>query len=309
MLRIIKPNTNINFMSKRHVFMGLSFLLLIISIFLFSTKGLNYGIDFTGGIELQVKFKNNTKIVEVRKSLSRLNLRALEVQSFGEENINEFLLRIKGQEEKLTETIKNIENNLSSSFGNDSYDVRKVDLVGPKVGKELRSKGFYAIIYALIGILIYIALRFDYKFSPGAVLAIVHDVLITIGIFSLFKIQFTLSTIAALLTIVGYSLNDTIVVYDRIRETMEKLKGTVFQGVINRAINDTLSRTILTSLTTLAVVSMLLLYGGNIIKDFALALFIGVVVGTYSSIFIASPVLLDIDKAMHKKKEKNNVKM
>lgn len=304
MFKIIKPNTNINFMSKRHFFIGLSFLLLLVSVFLFATKGLNYGIDFTGGIELQVKFKKDTKIVDVRNSLKKLNLKALEVQSFGEEDVNEFLLRIKGQEEKLTQTIKVIEGNLDANFGKGSYDVRKVDLVGPKVGKELRKKGFYAIIYALIGILIYIALRFDYKFSPGAVLALVHDVLITVGIFSLFKIQFTLSTIAALLTIVGYSLNDTIVVYDRIRETMEKLKGTVFQSVINRAINDTLSRTILTSLTTLAVVSMLLFYGGSVIKDFALALFIGVIVGTYSSIFIASPILLDIDKAISKK-EKN----
>lgn len=302
MVSFIKPNTNIKFMANRYLFMTISLILVVISLVFIFTKGLSYGIDFTGGVEVQIKFEEgrNIDISEIRKVVNSLNLGSVQVQNF--EDTNDFLIRIEGEKEGLNQTSKEIEAAISKNFGN--YELRKVDLVGPRVGEELRQRGFYSILYALIGILIYIALRFDYKFSPGAVLSLIHDLIITMGIFSIFKLPFTLSTIAALLTIVGYSLNDTIVVYDRIRETMGDLKGVVLSGVIDRAINDTLSRTILTSFTTLLVVAMLVIFGGGAIQDFAIALFIGVVVGTYSSIFIAAPILLDIDR-MTDKKAKN----
>jgi preprotein translocase subunit SecF len=227
----------------------------------------------------------------------------LQVQSFGDSSFHEFLIRVEGEEKELDKLTKSIQKTLEEKYGKDTHEIRRIDIVGPKVGSELRRDGFYSIIYALVGILIYIAFRFDYKFSPGAVAALIHDVVITLGIFSLLQYQFTLSTIAALLTIIGYSLNDTIVVYDRIRETMGKLKGTVLESVINKALNETLSRTLLTSLTTLIVVAMLLIFGGSVIRDFAFALMIGVLVGTYSSIFIASPVLINMDRILNKKKD------
>jgi len=174
-------------------------------------------------------------------------------------------------------------------------------MVGPKAGKELRRKGFWAIVYSIIGLLIYISWRFEFRFAIGAILALVHDVLVTIGVFSMMNKEFNLPILAAILTIVGYSLNDTIVVFDRIRENMRKMKGVKFEELVNRSINETLSRTILTSLTTLIAVVVFFLFGGGVIRDFAFALIIGIVTGTYSSIYIASPVVIDLGKLMGRK--------
>lgn len=302
MFTIIKPGTNIDFLGKKNICIFISLLLVIISIFLVFTRGINYGIDFTGGIELQVKFNKDVDIKDLRLALSNIKGKDdLQVQSFGDK-ANEFLIRLQGEEENLEKVSSGITEQFNKSYGSDSFEVLKTDIVGPKVGAELRSSGFYAVLYALIGILIYITLRFDFKYSPGAVIALIHDVIITVGIFSLLQIQFTLSTIAALLTIVGYSLNDTVVVFDRIREVVGKNKGIIAPSLINKALNDTLSRTILTSFTTLLVVICLFIYGGSVIMNFSIALLIGITVGTYSSLFIATPSLMFFDKLREKKK-------
>jgi len=299
MFTIIKANLNIDFLGKRNFFIFLSSVLVIASLILIFTRGINYGIDFTGGIELHVKFNNSVDIKNLRDNLNSLeSTDELGVQNFGDSDL-EYLIRFKGSQENVEKLNKDITESFNTNYGIGAYEILKVDMVGPRVGKELRNSGFYAVLYALIGILLYIAIRFDFKYSPGAVVALIHDVIITVGVFSLFQRQFSLSTIAALLTIVGYSLNDTVVVFDRIRETIGK--GSLAISIVNKAINDTLSRTILTSITTLIAVICLSIFGGPILFDFALALLIGITVGTYSTLFIATPTLLYFDKLYSKK--------
>lgn len=301
MFTFIKPDINIDFMGKRLFFAFVSATLLIISLILIFTRGINFGIDFTGGVEIQAKFNSDVDVKDLRLTLTGIKGHDdLQVQRLGEEH-NEFLIRFKGEEKDLDSLSASITNIFKEKYGDGSFEILKVDMVGPKVGKELRNSGFYAILYALIGILIYITIRFDFKYSPGAVLCLVHDVIITIGVFSLLQREFSLTTIAALLTIVGYSLNDTVVVFDRIRETVGKTKGVIASSLVNKALNETLSRTTLTSLTTLFVVIALFFFGGLVLRDFALALLIGITIGTYSSIYIASPIMLLMEKYFAKK--------
>jgi preprotein translocase subunit SecF len=279
--------------------------LVLASLTAFFVKGLNYGVDFTGGIELNVKFNSEDVTTQkVRELMSQIKVADLQVQKFSDGSSNEYLIRVKGADENLGNITKEMEKKLSDNFATGDYEIRKVDVVGPKVGRELKLSGLYALIYAMLGIFIYIAIRFDYKFSPGAVIALLHDSIIVVGVFAITQYQFTLSTIAALLTVIGYSVNDTIVVYDRIRETMAKQKGTSLHDVINRGINDTLRRTVLTSFTTMLVVTMLLIFGGATLWDFSLALFVGILVGTYSSIFVASPIIILFNKLAEQKTNK-----
>lgn len=302
MFMMIKPNTNFDFMGKRFIFLGISAFILLASVVLFFTHGLNYGVDFTGGIEMNVAFTDTSVDSQhVREILKEVKADDLQVQKFSDSKYNEYLIRVKGNDESLGQLTKDIEVKLEQKFEKGKYEIRKVDIVGPKVGKELKMSGIYALIYAMLGIFIYVAIRFDYKFSTGAIVALIHDPLVIIGVFSITGYQFTLSTIAALLTIIGYSVNDTIVVYDRIRENMEKQKGTNLYDVINKSVNETLSRTILTSLVTMLVVVMLLIFGGSTLWDFSLALAIGIVVGTYSSIFVASPIVLYMETFAEKR--------
>ncbi|NOZ88250.1 MAG: protein translocase subunit SecF [Deltaproteobacteria bacterium] len=226
---------------------------------------------------------------DMLKVLQAVGMEHFQVFRMGKKEKQEFRVVFQG-------LAKQIEQGLEKKFGQGNVKVIRVDAVGAKVGKKLRNDGILAILYALIGILIYIGLRFDLKFAPGAVICLMHDVLITVGLFSLLNKEFTLSIIAALLTIVGYSLNDTIVVFDRIRENMAKLRGSSLPDITNKSINETLSRTLLTSLTTLITVAALFVYGGGIIHDFAFAMLVGVIVGTYSSIFVASPIMLYLNK-------------
>jgi len=302
MFLLIKPHTKFDFMGTRYIWITVSAFLILASITLFFTKGLNYGVDFTGGIEMNVKF-NDAAVdsQKVRAVMNEVKIEDLQVQKFSDSRYNEYLIRVKGGNESLGQLTKDIEAKLSERFEKGSYEVRKVDIVGPKVGKELKLSGIYSLIYAMLGIFIYVAIRFDYKFSTGAIVALIHDPLIIVGVFSLTGYQFTLTTVAALLTVVGYSTNDTIVVYDRIRETMRNQKGTSYYDIINKAVNDTLSRTILTSVVTMLVVVMLLIFGGKTLWDFSLALTIGIVVGTYSSIFIASPIVLYMENLADKR--------
>jgi preprotein translocase subunit SecF len=302
MFNIVKPNTNYDFVKASRIGVIASIIVIGIMMFVFFTKGLNYGVDFTGGIEMQVKFDDaSVDSQKLRTVMQEIKSGDVQVQKFSDATGNEYLIRVKGSEADLNVVTKDIELKLETTFNKGSYDIRKIEIVGPKVGRELKMSAIYALIYAMLGIFIYIAIRFDYKFSPGAIVALIHDVLFTVGIFAITGYQFTLSTVAALLAIVGYSVNDTIVIYDRIREVMDKHKGMSLPIMINKALNETLSRTILTTLVTFLCVLMIFIFGGSSLRDFSLALVVGMVSGVYSTVFIASPVILLMERLFGKK--------
>jgi preprotein translocase subunit SecF len=282
--------THINFLGHRRAAFIISAVLIAAGVISLAIQGgPKQGIDFQGGILLQVQFERPISAESIRETLAGIGLADAEIQHFG--NGREAIIRTMGEEgEDLTGVILNALN--EANPGNQA-DVRRQELVGPKVGGELRAKASLAILYALIGILIYISLRFEFKFAVGAVAALVHDVMITLGMFSLTGRELSLPVIAAFLTVVGYSLNDTIVIYDRIREDRRKLYGKSFVEIVNTSLNESLSRTLVTSLTTLLVVLCLFFFGGEVIKDFAFALMVGVLVGTYSSIYVASPLVVE----------------
>ena len=292
MFNLIPKETNIPFIKLHKSGYFFSTIIVIASIFFFLFKGLNYGIDFKGGTLVEIGTENSVKIEELRLITGNLALGDVQIQKFGTKN--NFLIRVEeriGGESSQQESIKILKNALAKQIvGNIQY--RRVEVVGPKVSSELIQKGTMAVIIAVVSMLIYIWVRFEWQFSLGAVIALIHDVLISIGVFSLAQIEFNLSIIAALLTIVGYSMNDTVVVYDRVRENLRKFKKMEMSELLNLSINNTLSRTIMTSLTTLLALFCLYFLGGEIIKGFAFAMMLGVVVGTYSSIFIAVPLLL-----------------
>jgi preprotein translocase subunit SecF len=291
-MQIIRPDTNINFVGRRKIAAIVSVALIVIGLASLVVRGgPNYGIDFAGGTVVQVIFTEATSAAAIRASLDDLKLRGIAVQQFGDE-ANEFLIRIQETSEELEGLSRNIALALQSSYGESGVEVRRSEMVGPQVGRDLREKGFLAVLYAMIGILVYITWRFEFRFAVGAIIALLHDVLITLGVFSLTGREIDLPIIAAFLAIIGYSLNDTIIVFDRIRENLGKHSRDPFAVVVNRSINETLSRTILTSGTTLMVVLALFIFGGGVIHNFAFALLIGILVGTYSSIFVASPVLI-----------------
>ncbi len=310
-MQLIKPDINIDFVGKRRVAAIVSCVLILVGLAsLVVHGGPNYGIDFAGGTLAQVKFTESTDAVEIKDALADLNLGAVVVQRFGDDP-KEFLIRVQeagGEGENLSQQITST---LQNAYGAENVDMRRVEMVGPQVGKDLRQKGLLAILYAMIGILAYITWRFEFRFAVGAIVALVHDVLITLGAFSLSGREIDLPIIAAFLAIIGYSLNDTIIVYDRIRENFGRHQKTGFSSVVNRSINETLSRTILTSGTTLLVVLALFIFGGGVIHNFAFALLIGILVGTYSSIFVASPILIfwdNIRKGPSKKAAEEGVK-
>jgi preprotein translocase subunit SecF len=337
-MQFIKPDINIEIIGHRKMAYALSIVMIVISIGVLTVKGgPRYGIDFAGGTLIQVRFDAPVQIDAIKNGLSQLEMGSYAVQQFGEEDAHEILIRTdqagttdKGFNERLRSTLAE-----SSGAG---AEIRRVEMVGPQVGKDLREKALEAMFYALLFITVYISGRFEMKwmlsailaatligaiyalslfqvsipfmiavalivtlalfwflnlrYAMGAIVALIHDVTITVGLFALFDKEFTLPIIAALLTIIGYSLNDTIIVFDRIRENLKRYHKNPLAFVINRSINETLSRTLLTSLTTLVVVVALFALGGGIIHDFAFALIVGIAVGTYSSIFVASPILL-----------------
>ena len=290
-MEIFKRVTEYNFMAKKTMAIVLSSVVILVGIISMITHGgLKYGIDFDGGTLVQLKFKTPPAIEDLRDGLKTIGLGDSTIQEFGSKN--HILIRVEKSEEKLEEIGSKVKNSLIGKFQADDILVERVEMVGPKVGKDLREKAILSIIYAIIGIVIYISWRFELQYAIAAIIALVHDVLVTMGAFSLVDKEFTLVIVAAFLTIIGYSLNDTIVVFDRIRENMRRKGKTSFADVINMSINQTLSRTILTSGTTLLVVVALFFRGGEIIHDFSFALILGVVVGTYSSIFIASVFLV-----------------
>ena len=287
-MEIFSQNKTYDFMSKRNLFVSISLFFIISSIVLVFTKGLNWGIDFRGGTVVQVQFEKTAPINKIRDILSK-KYDGVSVTNFGsdKEVIIKFPVKVKNS---VTKDMGDTISKLLKPLG--KFKVRRVDIIGAKVGGELRDKGIKALAFAIVGILIYVAFRFEWSFAIASVLALFHDITISIGFVSLFNIDVNLDVLAALLTILGYSLNDTIVVFDRIREEIVETKQKDLASLINSSISKTLSRTTLTSLTTFFVVLTLFLFGGEIIKPFSFTLLVGVVVGTYSSIFIASPLLI-----------------
>jgi preprotein translocase subunit SecF len=278
---------NYEFVGKRKVASLLSVALLVLGMgSLVARGGPSYSIDFTGGSLIQVQFSEVVSVDAVREALSEVGYSQAEIQIFGAPN--EMLVRIQDTGDQ--EAVKNVKEALRSRW---DLDLRREETVGPKIGGELRSAAFQAVLLALVLILVYITVRFEFRFAVAAIVALVHDVLITLGVFSAANHEISLAVIAAFLTIVGYSLNDTIVVFDRIRENLRVPSRRRYAEILNHSINQSLSRTIITSGTTLVVVAVLLVFGGEVLRDFSFALVIGVLIGTYSSIFVATPLLVE----------------
>ena len=298
MFELIK-NVNIDFLGRRKIagmISGAIILAGLVSLVLHG--GPLYSIDFEGGTEVQVLFTESTDVEAVRTALSEIGYGDAAIRGFGNED--EFLIHVKTST-KSEEQVNTIREALASIHGG-SYEIRRLETVGPKIGKELRGDMISAVLIAMAGIVIYISIRFQFMYAIGALVALTHDVLITLGLFSLLNMEISLSVLAAFLFIVGYSLNDTIVVFDRVRENAKEKRHDSFLSVLNLSLNQTLNRTVITSLTTLTVVLILLFFGGEVIKPFAFALTIGLIVGTYSSIFVAAPVVLAWDENQKKKK-------
>ena len=298
-------DTKIDFQGRRRIALTVSAILVVIGLVsLVIHGGPNYSIDFRGGTAITLRFSNPISESEVRAALNEINLGDSEVKTISHASGHpDILIRVK-EANLETPAVQMVEGALTELFPDNQFDVRQVEQVGPKIGEELKGKAVWAIVVALIGIVIYISWRFEFKFAMGAIVALIHDVLITLGVFSVLNFEVSLAIVAAFLTIVGYSLNDTIVVYDRIRENVKKLRASSYFDIINTSINETLSRTVLTSGTTFVVVLVLYLFGGQVIHNFAFALLVGVVVGTYSSIFIASPILLEWQQRTGTKRKK-----
>ena len=308
-----KKGFHIDFLGKRKLAMSFSLVLIIISLASLTTRGMTFGIDFTGGTLVEVYYQDTVAIDDVRNNLASAGFNDAVIQYFG--TAKDVMIRVPLNDDikgaQLSEKVMLALHQKEGEFVTDTDPVskeqtcsvagqskvcqvqmRRVEFVGPQVGDELANQGGLAMLYALFGILAYVSFRFEWKFAVGSVIALVHDVVITVGVFSIFQLEFTLTVLAALLAVIGYSLNDTIVVFDRIRENFRKLRKETPQEILNRSINQTLPRTILTSLTTLLVLISLFIFGGDIIHNFSIALILGVVIGTYSSIYIASTTLL-----------------
>ncbi|MCH8956991.1 protein translocase subunit SecF [candidate division KSB1 bacterium] len=296
-------NSNFNFIGKRKIARIFSIALILIGVgSLIIQGGPKLGIDFTGGTSLRLRFEKGVPIGDVRSAIASLGIGNAEIKNFGDSA--DILIRVQEQETSGAGITDAIKAELSKVFPDNPYVERSKDSVGPKIGAELRTKTITSILIALVGMLIYITWRFEFKFAVGAIVALFHDVIITLGVFSILQLEISLPIIAAFLTIVGYSLNDTIVIFDRIRENLKVLRRETYESIVNTSLNQSLTRTIITSLTTLIVVLILYFFGGSVIHNFAFALIIGVIIGTYSSIFVASPIVIDWELRSQEKKSK-----
>lgn len=289
-MQLFKKETNFDFMGKRKLAMVFSLILVVVSLFSIASRGLNFGIDFTGGTLVEIGYQETVNLDDVRSVIEQAGFEDAVIQYFG--TSRDVLVRIAPREGISGTEISTRVLDAIRVAQSGQAEMRRVEFVGPQVGSELTEDGGLAMIYALFGILVYVTLRFEKRFALGSVIALVHDVIITIGLFALFQIEFDLSVLAAVLAVIGYSLNDTIVVFDRIRENFRKIRKAETVEVLNVSINQTISRTLITSLTTLLVLISLFLFGGEIIHSFAIALIAGIVVGTYSSIYVASAATL-----------------
>jgi preprotein translocase subunit SecF len=295
-MEIIKPGTQIPFLSYRRWGFMLSSALIAVVVLLLVTKGPNLGVDFEGGTMVHVKFTDAATIGQLRTALENSPLGGV-VQSFGGGDTGEYLIRMEKSAAQIDTVGRDIRNVLDEAFGHGSYEVRRVESVGPKVGDDLRRRGILSVIFATIMMGAYIWMRFELRFGLGAIVALVHDVLVTLGALMLANYELDLPIVAALLTIAGYSVNDTVVICDRIRENMRKYRRESMEKIINTSINETLGRTILTTVTTLLVLTALLVLGGGVIRPFAFTLFVGFLAGLYSTIFVATPTILFFEKA------------
>lgn len=296
-LELIKSNTKIDFVGKIRYTLMLSGILILIGIASLIMKGgPRYGIDFMGGTLFQVKFSQQVAVADIRQMIKDMGVEAGSVQNFGDAGGNEYLINLESQDEDLEKFSDRVKDALTAKFGSDGFEIRRNEAVGPKVGRDLRHKAMLAVLCSCVVMLIYMWYRFEFRFGLGAVLGLTHDVLITLTFLSLTNTTIDLTVLAALLTIVGYSLNDTIIVCDRIRENMPKMTRMKFGDIINISVNQTLSRTVLTVGTILLAILSLYMFGGGVIHDFAFTMLVGIITGTYSSIFIACPVAIFWEK-------------
>ena len=287
MFKLISSSLNYNFLGQKKIAILISAFLIIVSLTSFMTKGLNWGIDFSSGYIVQLKFEKEVNISKIRSAFEENGVTDSVMQSFGSNN--EIIIKLKEESNFNKESVNVfLVDTLSETY---PFEILKLEFVGAQIGDELREKGEWAMLVALLSILVYIGFRFELLFGVGAIIALIHDVIITLGFFSLFQIEFDLSVLSAILAVIGYSLNDTIVVYDRIRENINIVKTDSYEYILNISINQTLTRTLITSLTTMFVLISLYVLGGSAVEYFALAMMIGILVGTYSSIFVASTSL------------------
>jgi len=292
-MEFIKPGTRFAFLKYRFYAFAFSGVIILASVLSLVLKGgPKYGIDFAGGVLMQVKFSEEMKTAEFREALMGLDVGQVVVQQFGEKKDNEFLVRVEKTDTDLSALEQKIGQDLKERFGKEGFQIERTEIVGPKVGADLRRKGFLALLYSLLGILAYVAWRFEFRFGLGAVAALIHDAVVVVGVFSILNKEIDLGIIAAVLTIIGYSVNDTIVVFDRVRENMRKIRKQDLEALLDGSVSETLGRTLITSGTVLIATVSLFFLGGPVIHDFAFALTIGVLVGCYSTIYISSPVVL-----------------
>ena len=304
-MEVFKTEKIYDFMSKRFAFLGLSSFLIVASIVLLFTKGLNFGIDFVGGTIVQVKYEQTAPINQVRDILKDTKYSNAVITEFG--SSDEIIIRITGSSSDLTNDISDEMHKILAETG--TFDIRRVDMVGAKVGGELREKGLMALGLSLLVMLIYVSFRFEWRFAVASILALAHDVTIAMGAISLFQVEVNLDILAAILTLLGYSINDTIIVFDRIREQLQITKDSMLSSVINFSVSKTLSRTTLTSLTTLFVVATLLFFFFFFIYGFSFTLFVGIIIGTYSSIFVAATFLIQLNFSVEDFKIKESEKV
>jgi preprotein translocase subunit SecF len=295
-MELIKPGLKIPFTRYRKTAIIISMIINLAVLILLLTKGPNLGVDFAGGTMVHLKFQQSVAIAELRQAFEKMDLGGSVIQDFGQPGANEYLVRLDKTSVEIGVLGEQIKKVLTEQFGADKFEVRRIESVGPKIGQDLRQRGALSVIVATIMMGLYIWFRFEFRFGVGAVIALAHDVLVAVGALLLANYEFDLTIIAALLTIVGFSVNDTVVICDRIRENMRKIKRETLESIINISINETLSRTILTTGTTLMVLVALFILGGAVIRPFAFTLLVGFISGVYSTIFIASPVILMWEK-------------
>jgi preprotein translocase subunit SecF len=302
-MELIRPDTRFDFIGKKKFTIWVSTIAILLSLgSIFFYGGLRYGVDFAGGILIQIKFPKTVNISEVRNALDVMGSKEAMVQAFGGEN--EFLIRVEKTTEDLEAVSKTIQTSLQQQFKDKALEIRRAEVVGPKVGKDLKTKALWAVGLSFLGILIYVAWRFrEIGYGLGGIVALFHDVIVTYGAISIANIEYSLNVLAVILTIIGFSINDTIVIFDRVRENIKKMRKEKLETIFNISINETLGRTILTSGTVMMVVLILFFFGGPVIHDFAFTLIVGLISGTYSTVYIASPIVLLWEKHISKRKK------
>jgi preprotein translocase subunit SecF len=303
-MELIPPNTHIDFIGKKKYTAWISAVAILLSLgSIFLHGGLKYGVDFAGGLLIQIRFSKAVSISEIRSTMEAMGSKEANVQNFGGEN--EFLIRVEKTSEDLDEVSKKIQASLQERFRDKALEIRRIEAVGPKVGKDLKTKALWAVGLSFVAILIYVAWRFrTVAYGLGGIVALLHDILITYGAISIFQLEYSLALLAVILTIIGFSINDTIVIFDRVRENIKKMRKENMETIFNVSINETLGRTVLTSGTVMMVVIILFFFGGPVIHDFTTAFIVGLISGTYSTVYIASPVVLLWEKHVSGRRRK-----